>query len=69
MYDVPEDVLELKELIGTQRGLLNEREKGYDFAKGEVLTTKKELEFMQRQNGPAQKRMDEMKKLEILKQV
>lgn len=59
MYDVPEDVLELKELIGTQRALLNEREKEYDLAKGEVLATKKELEFMQRQNGPAQKRLDE----------
>ncbi len=59
MYDVPEDVLELKELIGTQRGLLNEREKGYDLAKGEVLAMKKELEFLQRQNVPAQKRMDE----------
>ncbi|MHA1459483.1 MAG: hypothetical protein ACTSQR_07475 [Promethearchaeota archaeon] len=59
MYDIPEDVLELKELIGTQRGLLNEREKDYDLAKGEVLAIKKELEFMQRQNGPAQKRMDE----------
>jgi len=59
MYDIPEDVLELKELIGTQRGLLNEREKDYDLAKGEVLAMKKELEFMQRQNGPAQKRMDE----------
>ena len=59
MYDVPEDVLELKELIGTQRGLLNERESEYDLAKGEVLAMQKELEFLQRQNVPAQKRMDE----------
>ncbi|MHA1239182.1 MAG: hypothetical protein ACTSQU_00180 [Promethearchaeota archaeon] len=59
MYDVPEDVLELKELIGTQRVLLNERENDYDLAKGEVLAIKKELEFMQRQNIPAQKRFDE----------
>ena len=59
MYDVPEDVLELKELIGTQRALLNERENEYDLAKGEVLAIKKELEFMQRQNIPAQKRLDE----------
>ena len=59
MYDVPEDVLELKELIGTQRALLNEREKEHDLAKGEVLAIKKELEFMQRQNVPAQNRLDE----------
>ncbi|MHA1472469.1 MAG: hypothetical protein ACTSQW_05160 [Promethearchaeota archaeon] len=59
MYDVPEDVLELKELIGTQRALLNERESNYDLAKGEVLAVKKELEFMQRQNVPALKRLDE----------
>lgn len=59
MYDVPEDVLELKELIGTQRALLNEREKAHDLAKGEVLAIKKELEFMQRQNVPAQNRLDE----------
>jgi len=59
MYDVPEDVLELKELIGTQRALLNERESDCDLAKGEVLAVKKELEFMQRQNVPALKRLDE----------
>jgi chromosome segregation ATPase len=59
MYDIPEDVLELKELIGTQRALLNERESEYDLAKGEVLAIEKELEFMKRQNLPTQKRLDE----------
>ena len=59
MYDIPEDVLELKELIGTQRALLNEREKELDLAKGEVLAIKKELEFVNNQNVPTQKRLDE----------
>jgi len=59
MYDIPEDVLELKELIGTQRALLNERESEHDLAKGEVLAIEKELEFMKRQNIPTQKRLDE----------
>ena len=59
MYDIPEDVLELKELIGTQRALLNERESEHDLAKGEVLAVEKELEFMKRQNIPTQKRLDE----------
>ena len=59
MYDIPEDVLELKELIGTQRALLNEKESECDLAKGEVLAIEKELEFMKRQNIPTQKRLDE----------
>ncbi len=59
MYDIPEDVLELKELIGTQRALLNERESEHDLAKGEVLAIEKELEFLKRQNIPTQKRLDE----------
>ncbi|GAH28384.1 unnamed protein product, partial [marine sediment metagenome] len=37
MYDIPEDVLELKELVGTQRAMLNQREKEIELAKGEVL--------------------------------
>ena len=52
MYDIPEDVLELKELIGTQRALLTEKEIECDHAKGEVLAIEKELEFMKRQNVP-----------------
>ncbi|MFX0009373.1 MAG: hypothetical protein ACFE9R_03580 [Candidatus Hermodarchaeota archaeon] len=59
MYDIPEDILELKELIGTQRAMLNEREKDLDLAKGEVLAIKKELEFMNNQSAPTQKRLDE----------
>jgi len=59
MYDVPEDILELKELIGTQRALLNEKEKELELAKGEVLALNKELEFINKQNIPTQKRLDQ----------
>ncbi|MFW9950582.1 MAG: hypothetical protein ACFFKA_10730 [Candidatus Thorarchaeota archaeon] len=59
MYDIPEDILELKELIGTQRALLNEKEKELDLARGEVLAIKKEIQFMNQQKIPAQKKLDE----------
>jgi len=59
MYDVPEDVLELKELVGTQRATLNQREIDLDLAKGEVLAIQKEMEFMKRQSIPTQRKLDE----------
>jgi chromosome segregation ATPase len=59
MYDVPEDVLELKELIGTQRGIINDREKQLEYAKGEVAAIRKELELVQKQDGPTMKRLDD----------
>ena len=59
MYDVPEDVLELKELVGTQRAQLNQKETDLDLAKGEVLAIQKEMEFMKRQTIPTQRKLDE----------
>ena len=59
MYDIPEDVLELKELIGTQRALLNEKETELELAKGEVVQYQKELELMNKQNLPTQKKLEE----------
>jgi chromosome segregation ATPase len=59
MYDIPEDVLELKELVGTQRAMLNQREKEIELAKGEVLAIQKELEFMKKQNIPTQRKLEE----------
>lgn len=59
MYDVPEDVLELKELVGTQRATLNQKETDLDLAKGEVLAIQKEMEFMKRQSIPTQRKLDE----------
>jgi len=59
MYDIPEDVLELKELVGTQRAMLNQRENEMELAKGEVLAIQKELEFMKKQNIPTQRKLEE----------
>ena len=59
MYDIPEDVLELKELVGTQRAMLNQREKEMELSKGEVLAIQKELEFMTKQNIPTQRKLEE----------
>jgi len=59
MYDIPEDVLELKELIGTQRALLNEKDIELELTKGEVVQYQKELDLMKRQNLPTQRKLDE----------
>lgn len=59
MYDIPEDVLELKELVGTQRAMLNQREHEMELAKGEVLAIQKELEFMKKQSVPTQRKLEE----------
>ena len=59
MYDIPEDVLELKELVGTQRANLNQREREIELAKGDVLAIQKELEFMKKQNIPTQRKLEE----------
>ena len=59
MYDIPEDVLELKELVGTQRAMLNQRENEMELTKGEILAIQKELEFMKKQNIPTQRKLEE----------
>lgn len=59
LYDVPEDVLELKELVGTQRATLNQKEIDLELAKGEVLAIQKEMEFMKKQTIPTQRKLDE----------
>ena len=59
MYDIPEDVLELKELVGTQRATLNQREIDLELAKGEVLAIQKEMEFMKKQSIPTQRKLDD----------
>ena len=59
MYDVPEDILELKELIGTQRALINEKDMELDHTKGAVIQMETELELYKKQSEPMQKRMDE----------
>ena len=59
MYDIPEDVLELKELVGTQRALLNERENSLEFAKGEAAEARKELDLVKRQIFPTQRKVED----------
>ncbi len=59
MYDVPEDVLELKELAVTQRITLNKRETDLELAKGELLAIQKEMDLMKRQTIPTQRKLDE----------
>ena len=59
MSDIPEDVLELKELIGAQRQQLNEKELELEYTKGEVVQSQKELELMKKQIDPAQRKLEE----------
>lgn len=59
MFDIPEDIIELKELIGTQRAMLNEKDIELEHGKGEVAGAKKELEFNQKLITPIQERLDE----------
>jgi len=59
MYDIPDDVLELKELIGTQRALITEKERELELAKGTVLEAQRELDFAKKQNLPTQRRLED----------
>ncbi|MFX1568854.1 MAG: hypothetical protein ACFFCV_10870 [Promethearchaeota archaeon] len=59
MSDVPEDILELKELIGTQRQIINEKELELEYAKGEVAQTQKEMELVKKQITPTQSKLEE----------
>lgn len=59
MSDIPEDILELKELIGEQRIMINEKELELEYAKGEVAQSQKELELVKKQIGPSQAKLEE----------
>jgi chromosome segregation ATPase len=59
MSDIPEDVLELKELIGAQRQQLNEKELELEYSKGEIAQSQKELELVKKQIVPTQKKLEE----------
>ncbi|MHA1932853.1 MAG: hypothetical protein ACW96X_09955 [Promethearchaeota archaeon] len=59
MSDIPEDILELKELIGAQRQQLNEKELELEYTKGEVAQSQKELELIKKQIIPAQTKLEE----------
>ncbi|MFX1479708.1 MAG: hypothetical protein ACFFCI_16415 [Promethearchaeota archaeon] len=59
MTDIPEDILELKELIGAQRQQLNEKELELEYAKGEIAQSQKELELIKKQIVPTQHKLEE----------
>jgi chromosome segregation ATPase len=59
MTDIPEDILELKELIGEQRIMINEKELELEYAKGEVAQSQKELELVKKQIIPSQTKLEE----------
>ena len=59
MTDIPEDILELKELIGEQRQIINEKELELEYAKGEVAQSQKELELVKKQIVPTQTKLEE----------
>ena len=68
LYNVPEDVLELKELVGTQRETIKRGEKDLELAKGETLAIQKEMDFIKRQNIPTLRKIDEgLETIESLK--
>ncbi len=59
MTDIPEDILELKELIGAQRQFINEKDLELEYAKAEVAQSLKELELIKKQITPTQKKLEE----------
>ncbi|MFX0000128.1 MAG: hypothetical protein ACFE9Q_00845 [Candidatus Hodarchaeota archaeon] len=59
MSDIPEDILELKELIGAQRQSINEKELELEYAKGEIAQSQKELELVKKQIVPTQNKLEE----------
>ena len=59
MTDIPEDILELKELIGAQRQIINEKELELEYAKGEIAQSQKEMELIKKQIVPSQKKLEE----------
>ncbi|MFW9946447.1 MAG: hypothetical protein ACFFDX_06410 [Candidatus Odinarchaeota archaeon] len=59
MYDIPDDILELKELIVTQRALINEKERNLEMAKGDVVEAQREMDYAKKQNIPTQRKLEE----------
>ena len=59
MFDIPEDIVELKELIGSQRAIINEKEIQYEYAKGEAAQAVKELELTKNLIIPIQEKLEQ----------
>lgn len=58
MHNVPEDIVELRELIGTQRALLTEKETELEHAKGNAAQLQRELDLYKQQAGPIQSKLE-----------
>ena len=58
MVDIPDDIRELRELIGTQRGQINEREIELGQTKGLLIQAQKELELTTNRIGPTQIKLE-----------
>ncbi|MFX0025028.1 MAG: hypothetical protein ACFE8M_01340 [Candidatus Hermodarchaeota archaeon] len=63
MYDIPDDVLELKELIVNQRALINEKERELEMTKGNVIEAQREMDYAKKQNIPTQRKLEEFLEL------
>jgi len=58
MVDIPDDIRELREIIGTQRGQLNEKDIEIDETKGLLVQAQKELELTTSRMKPTQIKLD-----------
>ncbi len=58
MTDIPDDVYELRDLIGTQRARLNETESNLEHAKAELVQVKRELELTSTRLGPTEQKLN-----------
>jgi len=58
MVDIPDDIRELRELIGTQRGQINQREIELGETKGLLIQAQKELELTSNRIGPTQMKLE-----------
>ncbi len=58
MVDIPDDIRELRELIGTQRGQINQREIELGETKGLLIQAQKELELTTNRIGPTQIKLE-----------
>jgi chromosome segregation ATPase len=54
MVDIPDDIRELREMIGTQRAQINEKEIEIEHTKGLLAQTQKELELTKNRMNPTQ---------------
>jgi chromosome segregation ATPase len=58
MIDVPDDIQELREIIGTQRSQINENENNLEHTKGLLVQAQKELELTKKRMNPTQIKLD-----------